>query len=412
MPVLGINPITSIIDTRTPFDIKEKEQPQPKLHAVPVAASYFTEEKLQSALEKAVETLSISSETTAVSESETSSLYSSAQNGASLDESRQSASHTASVASFFSSSFGKIQSQAQSTFPKGYAFLEKVFNQKGPTAKDAFAIFDGICSSLDKQEYKNLPDFAGLCEKAPELETHLEELKNSLNLIEDDFKKASIYQMPSDVSGKEYQSWLDQRSKVETGLASLGPATKSLDIIIGSLKSQLLSEEQSFSVRILTGMLTGLGYVATACGFPGVVLFAGSLATNLGFETKQFLSKQKIKEWETFKKPLDELINKNPLSEDEVFINRMMANANAANLSHTGAIQGTQDAIKALQEQTIKALEVKADEALKRAETAEKIAAENNQKLGIMETKLDAMTNLMQMILERQEKNVVISSKA
>jgi len=385
-----VMPTPPVIGTRSPFHIKEKEQLKPKPHAVPVAASYISEEKLSLALDEALKAQSPASEAPVASESETANLYPSAPNG----EATQSASDKTPIVSFFNDLTGKIQNQAQSTFPKGYAFLEKVFNKKEPTAKDAFAIFDGICSSLDAQEYKNLPDFEGLCEKAPGLEKSLENLKEKLDSIKDVFKEKWIYQGidRKAVPEEKYQSWLDKRDTVEKGLASLEPAIKNVDAAISSLKDELLSEEQSFSVRVITGILTGIGYVATLCHGPGVLLFSLSLSTNLGVDTRQFLLKQKIKEWEDFKKPLKKLSDEPLLTEKKV-INGILADQNRTQTKLVTSVnQQSEGQAKLIQELE----EVKGKLAASEAQ---------NQRL---ENKLDQVL----LYIAKQEKNTAIRASA
>ncbi len=109
--------------------------------------------------------------------------------------------------------------------------------------KDAFVTFDGIRSYLAERKYEKLPDFAGLCEGAPSLAKNLEDMEKSLTSIKEDFHEKSIYQPLENASEEETQAWYDKRSKVEKGLASLGPTIKSLDAIIGSLKDKVLSTE-------------------------------------------------------------------------------------------------------------------------------------------------------------------------
>ncbi len=368
--------------------------------SVPVAKSPITKENLQHAIAEALKEVSSDSEKTAdvYHESDVASeAYPSAPNGAT----EQSADSNANTISFFNNLAGQIKGQVQSTFPKGYEFLEKVFNKKEPTVEDVFEIFDGICSSLKDKAYENLPGFKDLSEEVKMgLENSLEELKEGLNSIEHDFKKKKLYKKPEGVSREEIQDWLNERSKVSDGLSSLEPAIKNIEAIINSLNSGILNNEQSFGVRIVTSTLTALGYVAAFFSLSGVLLFALSLATNFGFETGQFYLRQKIKEWEDFKKPLDKLNKENPLVKGkDMNIHNVAATLYADN---TKILEQQSEANKTQKEQTQTLAEVQA-----RAESAERELKE-------VKTELGELKSLFKDFLARQghEAHKIIEAKA
>ncbi len=313
MPISGL----TITEPRTGvFPSTYQEKAQTKLPDAPAAKNLITKEKLQHALEEAVKTLSPASETPAIAE------------GGNLDESTKVVSDKANVIGFFNSTTGikeKFKSQAKLTFPITCAFVEKLFNKQKHTLKDAFATFDGIHSYLKEDEYKKLPDFEKVCGNTPDFKENLENMETALESIKGDFHDKSIYEIPEGASDEETQAWHDKRARVEKGLASLGLTIKNLDSIIESLKTdKVLSEEQSLGVRMITSVISGIGYVITVCGGVGAPVFGISLLTSLGVETTQYSRKQEIKKWESFKKRLEGLRDKNPLTEDKV-MNQVLA---------------------------------------------------------------------------------------
>ncbi len=321
--------------------------------SVPITKSYITKENLQHAVSEALkEVFSDSdSEKTAYIYYESDVIpetYPSAPNGESLTDSTEDANVKANVVGFFDSFTGKAKEQFKSTFPNGYEFLEKVFNKKTHTEKEAFAIFDGLLSCLKSREYEKLPDFAKLCAETPDLVSNLEKMETDLEKIKEDFHDKLIYRKLEDgASREETDIWLEKRSNVENGLASLEPGIKSLEAVINSLKEGLPSEKKSFSIRMFTGLLSGIRYIIGFLGGVGAPLFFSSHLSNLGFETKQYFLKQKIREWENFKKPLDKLSKKNPLLEKEV-INGVLLQQHRAQTQQMAAADKQADAIKAL----------------------------------------------------------------
>lgn len=391
-----------------PLPPQNSEKAQLQKASVPVAKNLITKENLQHAVAEVLKEVSSDSEKTAYVHDESaiaSETYPSASNGAT----EQSADSKANTISFFNNLTEKIKSQVQSTFPEGYEFLEKVFNKKEPTVEDVFEIFDGICSSLEGKAYENLKGFKELSKEVRSgLENSLEELKKGLDSIRHDFKNQKLYKKPEGVSREEIQDWFNERRKVSNGLSSLEPAIKNIEAIINSLNSGILNNEQSFGVRIITSTLTALGYIASFFSLPGMLLFALSLATNFGFETGQFYLKQKIKEWENFKKPLDKLDKENPLVKGkDMNIHEVMPILYADN---TKILEQQAEANKTQKEQTQTLDEMKAELIAERAEKAEL-----KRELKEVNQRLDKVTSLVERLLARegqQEAHKIIEAKA
>ncbi len=385
---LGAITSTQLPMGKYPHAYTEKEAVPPQVTVSPIAKSYITKENLQNALQKAAETLSADSEkTTHTSERDTTSdAYPSAPNGASVTASARSAGNPVKV---FSNGLTekfeiltnreKFKSQAKLTFPITYSFLDKVFNKQKHTMKDAFAIFNEIRSYLEERKYEKLPDFAGLCDKASSLTKNLENMETALDSIKQDFHDESIYQALEGASEEETQAWYDKRARVEKGLNSLGPTIKNLDEIINFLNHDVLSTEQSFGVRMITSLISGIGYIIAFTGGVGAPLFCTSLLASFGIESKQYSLKQDIKKWESFKKLLDGLRDKNPLMEEEV-INQLLAN----NYRNQNAIKSLVEDKNQIQTEANEQVDKKLEDiqqAKDDAAAARKAAEDSNRKL-------------------------------
>ncbi len=386
------------------FPSAYQEKSQLQKSSVPVAKSYITKEKLEHAISEALKEVSSDSDSEKTAyvyydESDVvSETYPSAPNGAT----EQSADGTANTIGFFDNLTGKAQKHAKSTFPNCYKFLEKAFSKKPSTPKDAFAAFDNIRSSLEKEEYKNLSGFEKMSDDTKaQIEAQLNKLKDRLDFIAEDFKDEWIYQIPKDKDGKELSHedkelhiWYAKRTKVEDGLAALSPTVKSISAVIDSLENELPPDERSFLVRLTTSFATCIGYVVGLCGGVSTPLFAGALAVNLEFERRQFLQKQKVNEWKEFKKSLDELINKNPLVKGEV-MNRLLG----SNFTTQASIINTLEQMKArLDASEAEKVEIKSE--LKEVKT------QYNQLMKGQEELLGQLADLKQML------NIAITSKA
>ncbi len=409
-PLIGVFP-------SVPRD-PEKAQLQKDIVPAVAKSGGITEETLKQALAKTLKTLPSDSyaekaayvyyedEYESDVASEAYSSASSTLNGESPPTSIANTSVTTDVVGFFNNFTGKVKDQVKSPFSKSHAFLEKVLkllSKEKHKIEDAFAVFDKLSSYLKDREYEKLPDFGDLCDRVPSLRGNLERMEEVLNSIKDEFKDKSIYQrQDKDVSPQEKQAYLDKRDRVEKGLASLKPVIEDLDNIIGILKEGENSDKQTFTVRVVTGILTFAGYILTLGASAGLTTISGTpvflvgFFINMGVDIHQYQLKQDIKKWSSFKTTLNDLTKKNPLVAEDEVINGLLADQHRTQTQLIRSVSSLQSDNQTLAEMDQKLI------------TSVSNLQADNTKIGQTQTQLINTVNQLQTRAENAEKKLEV----